>query len=222
MKKLLMIGATLMALPMGVGVAAATSSGGSGGGGCKWDCTTNTETTKTVTVTTPGGTTTETVTEPGVTVTEPGTTVTITTPAQPSPPPTVVVTQGPINNTVNITITINGVPQTITVPGQLPGTTPSCVNTSASASLGPLPVRFSKTKRVAVAVGGRNEVRSLSAKRFANINVAGLECGVYPIVANDFPNTRAIVPVLRIWTLGPGKKIQRAGWPDPLPPIGLS
>lgn len=227
MKKLLMIGATLAALPLGVGVAEATSQGGGPpGGNCNpkyQHCpppTTSTD--KTVTVTTPGGTTTETVTEPGVTVTEPPTTVTVTTPAQPSPPPTIVVTQGSVNNTVNITITINGVPQTITVPGQMPGTNPSCFNTTASASLGPLPVRFSKTKRVTVVVGGRHQVRTLGKGRNVKINVAGLACGVYPIVANDFPNTRAIVPVLRIWTLGAGKKITRAGFPDPLPPIGLS
>lgn len=232
MKKLLMICATLAALPLGVGVAEATSQGGGPGNqgpphpGCKPSDNTppkcHDHTTSTVTVTTPGGTTTETVTEPGVTVTEPGTTVTITTPAQPTPPPTVVVTQGPVNNTVNITITINGVPQTITVPGQLPGSNPSCVNTSTSATLGPLPVRFSKTKRVTVVVGGRHQVRTLGKGRNVKINVAGLACGVYPIVANDFPNTRAIVPVLRIWTLGAGKKITRAGFPDPLPPIGLS
>jgi hypothetical protein len=225
MKKFLMIGATLAALPMGVGVAAATSSDqGPPHPGCKpsHDTPPKCRTTSTVTVTTPGGTTTETVTEPGVTVTEPGTTVTVTTPAQPTPPPTVVVTQGPINNTVNITITINGVPQTITVPGQLPGSNPTCINTDSSARLGPLPSRFSKTKRVTVVVGGRHQVRNLLRGRNVNINVAGLECGVYPIVANDFPNTRAIVPVLRIWTLGAGKKITRAGFPDPIPPIGLS
>ena len=210
----------LAAFPAGVGVSAAASSwggpggGGGGGGGCKGDD--HCPTTSTVTVTEPGTT----VTEPGTTVTSPPVTITVPAPAQ--PPPTIVVTQGSVNNTVNITITINGVPETITVPGQMPGTTPNCVNTDASASLGPLPVRFSRTKRVTVVVGGRHQVRTLGKGRNVKINVAGLSCGVYPIVANDFPNTRAIVPVLRIWTLGAGKKITRAGFPDPLPPIGLS
>ena len=228
-----MIGATLAALPMGVGVAAATSSGG-GGDNPKCDkyhkCPP--DITKTVTVTTPGGTETKTVTTPAVTVTAPPTTVTVTAPSAPSQTQsqsqtqTVVVSAGPTNGTVNITITTNGVPQTITVPGTVPGTKPSCVSTAsgASAKLGPLPKRFDKVKRVAVVIGGRHEVRTLTGKhlRSAKINVAGLPCGVYPIVTNDFPNTRAVVPVLRIWTLGAGKKITRAGFPDPLPPIGLS
>lgn len=225
MKKLLMVGATLAALPMGVAVAEAT--GGNQGPphpGCKPSDNTpqKCHTTSTVTVT-----------EPGKTVTEPGTTVTVTQPATtvtvPAPPSqtqtqtqTVVVSPGPTPGTVNITVTVNGVPQTTTIPGTVPGTKPSCVNTTASARLGPLPKRFNTTKRVTVVVGGRHQVRSLQKGRFVNINVAGLACGVYPIVANDFPNTRAVVPVLRIWTLGAGKKITRAGFPDPLPPIGLS
>ena len=224
MNRPLAVVATLVASAGGVAAASAATSGG-GWGGCDKDhkcpttSTTNTRpTTTTVTVTTPGTT----VTEPGTTVTEPGTTTTVTEPAPPAPTPTIVVTAGPVNNTVNITITINGVPQTITVPGTVPGSKPGCVNTLRSARLGPLPVRFGKVHRVAVSINARNQIRTVQRGRFVTVSTAGLACGTYPIVVNDFPNTRAIVPVLRIWTLTGGKHVQRAGFPDPVPPIGLS
>jgi hypothetical protein len=50
----------------------------------------------------------------------------------------------------------------------------------------------------------------------------GLPCGVYPIVVNDQPNTRAVRPVMRIWVIRGGKRIDRIGFPLPEPPIGLS
>jgi hypothetical protein len=171
------------------------------------------------TVTEPGTTTTVTETQ---TITVPGPPVTVTVPAPPSAPPTVVVTQGSVNNTVNITITVNGVPETVTVPGTVPGTKPACVNTLKSARLGPLPHRFSKVRHVLVSINGHNQARTVLAGRFVNVSVAGLACGTYPIVVNDSPNTRAIVPVLRIWSLNGGTKLVRAGFPDPVPPIGLS
>ena len=174
-------------------------------------------TTSTVTVTVPGTTTT--VTEPGTTITEPGTTTTITTPA---PAPTIVVTPGPTSTTVNVTITINGVPTTTTIPGTVPGSKPACKSTLTTSKLGPLPTRFKHVKRAAVAINGRNQIRSVLSGRRVNVSLKGLACGTYPIVVNDFPNTRAIVPVLRIWTLTGGKGLQRAGFPDPVPPIGLS
>ena len=83
-------------------------------------------------------------------------------------------------------------------------------------------MRFKHVRRAAVALNGHNQIRSVLAGRRVNVNLAGLACGTYPIVVNDFPNTRAIVPVLRIWTLTGGKGLQRAGFPDPVPPIGLS
>lgn len=221
MNRPLAIVATVVASAAGVAAASATTGGG-GPGGCDQyhHCpTTNTRpTTTTVTVTGPSTT----VTEPGTTVTEPGTTTTITEPAPPAPAPTIVVTPGPVTNTVNITITINGVPQTVTVPGSVPGSKPACTNTLKSARLGPLPVRFKRTHRVAVSINARNQIRSVLKGRFVNVSTAGLACGTYPIVVNDFPNTRAITPVLRIWTLTGGKRVQRAGFPDPVPPIGLS
>lgn len=223
------VGLLAAGLAMPAGVAVANGVSGNDGGppplpGCKPSHYTPPKchrppppTSSTVTVTVPGTTTT--VTQPGTTITQPGTTTTI---VAPSPPPTIVVTQGPTSQTVNITITINGVPETITVPGTVPGSKPACKNTLRSAKLGPLPTRFAKVKRVAVAINGHNQIRSILAGRRVNVSVAGLACGTYPIVANDFPNTRAIVPVLRIWTLTGGKGLQRAGFPDPIPPIGLS
>ena len=121
-----------------------------------------------MTVTVPGTTTT--VTQPGTTVTLPGTTTTVVTPA---PPPTVIVTPGPTSQTVNITITINGVPETITVPGTVPGTNPGCVNTLRSAQLGPLPTRFRPGLHVSVAVNGSHQLRTVGAGRKVAVQPAG-------------------------------------------------
>jgi hypothetical protein len=214
MKKLMTVGFTLLAFPMGVGIAAATSSGGHPG--CKPSHNTpqKCRTTSTVTVTTPGTTITQV-----ETVTLPATTVTV--PVSPPSPPTVVVTPGPVNNTVTITITINGVPTSVTVPGSMPGSEPVCVNTTGFALLGPLPLRYSKVKRVSVAINGKHEATNLLPGRFARIPVP-TACGTYPIVINDIPNVRKIRPVLRIWQVDAGKKLIRAGFPLPDPPIGLS
>lgn len=213
MKKLRVIGFMLLAFPMGVGIAAATSSGGQPGDGhpgCEYHC----PTTSTVTVTTPGTTVTQV-----ETVTAPGTTVTV--PAPPSPPPTVVVTPGPVNNTVIITITINGTSTSTTVPGTMPGSKPACANTRKSAVLGPLPTRFSKVKRVAVRINGGVQNHNTLPGRRVQVNLPKA-CGVYAIVINDIPNKRSIRPVLRIWNLTGGNGLQRVGFPLPVPPIGLS
>jgi hypothetical protein len=240
-RKVLTVLAMGLAFPAGAAIAdGASQTGGQPSGGqpghppppCKtgdqW-CpphTTSTES-ETKTETQPGQTTTKTVTSTVTatqTVTGPSETVTVTTPAVPPsvPAPVITITQGSVNNTVNITITINGVPQTITVPGNLPGTKPGCVNTLKSSTLGPLPRRFKGVKQVTVHIDGRNELRSLSPSRKASVNVAGLACGTYAIVANDFPNTKAVTPVLRIWALTGGNHVQKAGFPLPDPPIGLS
>jgi hypothetical protein len=214
MKKARTIGLLLLAFPMGAGLAAAASSDnqpGDGHPGCKPSDNTppKCRTTSTVTVTTPGTTT---------TVTEPGTTVTV--PAPPSSP-TVVVTPGPVNNTVTITITINGVPTSTTVPGSMPGTLPSCVNTRKSAILGPLPQRYSRVNRVAVRINGHVQNHNTLPGRKVLVNLP-TACGTYPIVINDIPNKRSIRPVLRIWNLTGGNGLQRIGFPLPVPPIGLS
>jgi hypothetical protein len=218
MKKLKTIGFVLLAFPMGVGVAAATSNGGQPGDGhpgCKPSDNTpqKCRTTSTVTVTTPGTTVTQV-----ETVTAPGTTVTV--PAPPSPP-TIVVTPGPVNNTVTITITINGTSTSTTVPGTMPGSEPACVNTRKSAVLGPLPIRYAKVKEVAVRINGGVQNHSTLPGRHVNVNLP-TKCGVYAIVINDVPNKRSIRPVLRIWSLTGGNGLQRVGFPLPVPPIGLS
>jgi hypothetical protein len=218
MKKAWTLGLILLAFPMGVGVAAATSAGGQPGDGhpgCKPsdDTPQKCRTTSTVTVTTPGTTVTQV-----ETVTAPGTTVTV--PAPPSPPQ-IVVTPGPVNNTVTITITINGATTSTTVPGNVPGTLPSCVNTRKSAVLGPLPERYANVRRVSVAINGHHQVVSTLPGRRVRINLP-TACGTYPIVINDVPNKRSIRPVLRIWTLNGGNSLVRAGFPLPVPPIGLS
>jgi hypothetical protein len=218
MKKAWTLGLILLAFPMGVGVAAATSAGGQPGDGhpgCKPsdDTPQKCRTTSTVTVTTPGTTVTQV-----ETVTTPGTTVTV--PAPPSPPE-IVVTPGPINNTVTITITINGTSTSTTIPGTVPGTKPSCTNTRKSAVLGPLPTRYASVHRVTVAINGHHQTESTLPGRRVNVTLPKA-CGTYPIVINDVPNKRSIRPVLRIWTLNGGNSLIRAGFPLPVPPIGLS
>ena len=218
MKKAWTLGLILLAFPMGVGVAAATSAGGQPGDGhpgCKPsdDTPQKCRTTSTVTVTTPGTTVTQV-----ETVTTPGTTVTV--PAPPSPPE-IVVTPGPINNTVTITITINGTSTSTTIPGTVPGTKPSCTNTRKSAVLGPLPSRYASVHRVTVAINGHHQTESTLPGRRVNVTLPKA-CGTYPIVINDVPNKRSIRPVLRIWTLNGGNSLIRAGFPLPVPPIGLS
>jgi hypothetical protein len=208
MKKVRAFALVLLAFPLGVGVSVATSGHdhqGDGLPGCGPSHNTpqKCHTTSTVTVTTPG------------------TTTTVTVPAPPTPPPTVIVTPGPTSTTVNITITINGVPTTVTVPGTVPGTLPSCVNTRKSAVLGPLPVRYSKVKHVAVRINGHVQNHNTLPGRRVQVNLP-TACGVYAIVVNDIPNKRSIRPVLRIWNLTGGRGLQRIGFPLPVPPIGLS
>ena len=220
MKRTLGLLAAGLAMPAGVAIASVTSGNGGGPPSCQYGqhCRPHKPppTSSTVTVTVPITTT---VTAPGTTVTEPGTTTTV---IQQSAPPTVVVTPGPTSQTVNITITINGVPETVTVPGTMPGAKPACKVTLKSVELGPLPTRFSKVKRVSVVIDGHKQIRSVTKGRKVNVSVAGLACGTYATVVNDFPNTRKVVPVLRIWVLTGGKGIQKIGFPDPVPPIGLS
>lgn len=58
--------------------------------------------------------------------------------------------------------------------------------------------------------------------RQVKVSPKGLACGVYPIVINDVPNTRAIRAVMRIWVITGPKHILRIGFPLPEPPLGLS
>ena len=223
MKRALGLLAAGLAMPAGIAVANVAGGGPPPPPSCKpyqQHCPPPTHTqptSSTVTVTVPGTT----VTEPGTTITEPGTPTTIIQPAPPAPAPTVVVTQGPTSQTVNITITINGVPETITVPGTVPSTKPSCVNTKRTALLGPLPFRFHRGLHVSVAVNGSRQLRTVGAGRKVNVNLPAA-CGPVAFVVNDVPNTRAIRPVLRIWLLEGGHRIVRVGSPLPVPPIGLS
>ena len=97
-----------------------------------------------------------------------------------------------------------------------------CVNTRKSAILGPLPRRFQGVKRVSIQVYGHRQVVALNKNRTARVDLTKVPCGVFPLVINDVPNTKAVVPVLRIWSLTGGNGLQRAGFPLPIPPIGLS
>ena len=103
----------------------------------------------------------------------------------------------------------------------MPSTKPSCVNTTRTALLGPLPFRFHQGLHVSVAVNGSRQLRTVGAGRKVNVSLPAA-CGPVAFVVNDRPNTRAIRPVLRIWLLEGGHRIVRVGSPLPVPPIGLS
>jgi hypothetical protein len=151
----------------------------------------------------------------------------------PGASPTVTVTNGP--NINNITITINGVPTVITIPGSGTGGSGSgggtgsggsgsgaaCVNTKRTAVLGPLPVRFRPGLTVTTRVNGNAQNGRVLAGRKVNVRLPAA-CGPVAFVVNDRPNTRAIRPVLRIWLLEGGNRIVRVGFPLPVPPLGLS
>ena len=209
MKKVRAFALVLLAFPLGVGVSVATSGHdhpGDGLPGCKPSHNTpqKCRTTSTVTVTTPGTTT---------TVTQPGTTTTVTVPAPPTPPPTVIVTQGPTSTTVNITITINGVPTTVTVPGSMPGSKPNCVNTRKAAILGPLPRRFTKGTRVSITSFGHSQSQRVGTNHKVFVNLSNVPCGVFPMVIRRVPSKPGFKPALRIWSLTGGNGLRRFWFP---------
>ena len=139
----------------------------------------------------------------------------------PGASPTVTVTPGPGAN--QFTITINGVSTVITIPVAVsPPIAKPCVNTRKTAVIGPLPARFQGVKRVSVQIHGKRQTVALSKHRTARVSLRGVPCGTFAVVVNDVPNTRAVIPVLRIWALTGGNGLQRAGFPLPDPPIGLS
>jgi hypothetical protein len=98
------------------------------------------------------------------------------------------------------------------------------VNKVKSALTAPLPSRFIKAKvtRVRVVIAARHEITGVTSKHQVRVNVKGLPCGVYPIVIDDWQHKRSIEPVLRIWSLVGGHVLQRAGFPFPISPPGLS
>ena len=96
------------------------------------------------------------------------------------------------------------------------------MSTLKSSTLGPLPFRFRNVKNVNVRIHGKVQTTRVLPGRKVVVNLTNVPCGVYAIVVNDTPDTRAVQPVLRIWALTGGKGIQKAGFPLPDPPLGLS
>ena len=129
----------------------------------------------------------------------------------------ITVINGP--NINQITITINGVPTVITIPGA--AAPKACVNTQRNAVLGPLPNRFHAGLTVTTRVNGSVQNGRVLPGRKVAVRLPKA-CGPVAFVVNDRPNTRAIRPVLRIWLLEGGRRIVRVGFPLPTPPLGLS
>jgi hypothetical protein len=89
--------------------------------------------------------------------------------------------------------------------------------TLKSAETRRLPARFAKVKRLAVLVPGRRpQIQPVLRGPRVRVNLKGLKCGTYGIVIT-VPNSR-IMPVLRIWILPGGKRLERVGFPLPVPP----
>lgn len=142
--------------------------------------------TVTVTVTVTGG--------PSESITTPGTV--------PSNPPAISVTPGPGNG--QFTITVNGVPTTITIPEP-----PACVNTRKSAILGPLPLRFKAGMKVGITSKGHTQIGTVNAQHKVRVTLGQLPCGVYPLVIRHKP----LAPAWRIWSLTGGNTLNKFWFP---------
>ena len=132
-------------------------------------------------------------------------------PGPAGPPGSVVVTPGPTAGTVNITVGS----LTVTVPGTVPGTTPpapACVNTRASAIVGPLPVRFKARMRISITAFGHAQLATVHNHR-AVVDLSKLGCGVYPMVIRPSPRRPHFKPALRIWSLTGGTTLRRFWFP---------
>ena len=203
MRKALSVALVVAALPVGAAVAGVA---GGNGGGEPPGCRPSHETPKkchpgtTTTVTAPGTTVTTT-----QTVAVPGPTTTVTLPA---PPPTVIVTPA-APGTVNVTVNVNGTPVTVNVPGSVPGSVPSCVNTRKSATLGPLPARFTTGMRVGITSNGHTQFQTVRPGRRVMVDLSRLPCGVYPMVIRH----GRLKPALRIWSLTGGNRLTRFWFP---------
>jgi hypothetical protein len=130
--------------------------------------------------------------------------------------PTITVKAGP--GPGQITVTINGVPSVITIPGIAKPKV--CVNTRRVALLGALPARFKVGQHVSIKVNGSRQLGVVNSRRRVSVRLPKT-CGPVVFTVNDVPNTRKIRPVLRIWLLEGGTHIIRAGFPLPDTPIGL-
>lgn len=131
-------------------------------------------------------------------------------PGPQGPPATITVVPGPGPN--QITITVNGVPTVITIPGAAP-----CVNTRQSATLGPLPLRFKNGMKVGITAKGHTQVSTVhegaQGHPFVNVKLGQLPCGVYPLVIRPIPEIKGFPPALRIWSLTGGNTLNRFWFP---------
>ena len=148
--------------------------------------TNNNNNTVNVTVTVTGG--------PAESITTPGTV--------PASPPAISVAPGP--GAGQFTITVNGVPTTITIPER-----PGCVNTRKSAILGPLPLRFRNGMRIGVTSKGHTQFATVNAQHKVRVQLGQLPCGVYPLVIRPQPRRPGFKPAWRIWSLTGGNTLNR-------------
>ena len=107
-------------------------------------------------------------------------------------------------NPGQITITINGTSTTINLP-----VAPGCVNTRQSALLGPLPHRFEAGTAVSITINGNKHFGKVIAGRKVFVPLAGVPCGVYPMVIRH----PGLKPALRIWSLTGGNTLKRFWFP---------
>lgn len=108
-----------------------------------------------------------------------------------------------------ITITINGTPTVITIPG-LPK---PCVNTRKTAIMGPLPSDFKVGQTVTLSTRGREQTTKVLSGRKVMVNTSNLTCSTYAIAIRAVGASPKIRPAWRIWQFTGGKGLIRFWFP---------
>ena len=120
--------------------------------------------------------------------------------------PVITVVPGP--GAGQFTITVNGVPTTITIPTPKPA--PECVNTLKSALMGPLPHTFKVGMKVTIESRNHSQTGTVIAERKVRVNTTGVPCGTYAI---SIHNPKVKRPAWRIWQFTGGKGLIRFWFP---------
>lgn len=120
--------------------------------------------------------------------------------------PVITVKAGP--GADQLTITINGVPTVITIPG-LPK---PCVNLVKTATMGPLPSDFKVGSTVKVSTRGKSQTVKVGAGRKIKLNTSNLQCSTYAIAIRSVTTPKQR-PAWRIWQFTGGHGLIRFWFP---------
>jgi hypothetical protein len=119
----------------------------------------------------------------------------------------ITVKPGPGKN--QFTITINGVPTTITMPTPKPTL---CVNRVKTAIMGPLPHQFVVGSKVSVSTRGKSQTVVVGPERKIKVNTSNLKCSTYAIAIRSLTNPK-LRPAWRIWQFTGGHGLIRFWFP---------